>query len=76
MARRSGVAVGGATLLEPVPGSSPPLTLAALGVAVNGRTEAREHGLGGDAASVRIRAATPLLDLVRRALPARVTALD
>jgi nicotinamide-nucleotide amidase len=66
VAQRAGVAVGGATVLEPVPGSSPPLALAALGVAVGGRTEAREHRLGGDAASVRIRAATLLLDLIRR----------
>lgn len=66
VARRAGVAVGGATVREPVPGSSPPLTLAALGVAVDGRTEARGHRLGGDAASVRIRAATLLLDLIRR----------
>ncbi|MGH7275601.1 MAG: CinA family nicotinamide mononucleotide deamidase-related protein [Candidatus Rokuibacteriota bacterium] len=66
VARRLGVGVGGATLLEPVPGSAPPLTHAALGVAVQGASEAREHRLGGDPASVRIRAATLLLDLIRR----------
>jgi hypothetical protein len=43
---------------------------AALGVAVRGRLSGHEHTLGGDAASQRIRAATLLLDEIRRALPA------
>jgi hypothetical protein len=42
--------------------------LAALGVAVDGAREAREHRLGGDPASVPPRAATLLLDLIRRAV--------
>jgi hypothetical protein len=40
-------------------------------VAVDGALTGQEHTLGGDPASQRIRAATLLLDEVRRALPER-----
>ena len=65
-----GVEVGAASYVEPVADSSPPVARAALGVAVRGRLSGHEHTLGGDAASQRIRAATLLLDEIRRALPA------
>jgi nicotinamide-nucleotide amidase len=68
VARWADVPVGAASCLAPVPGTSPPLMRAALAVAVDGRTEGREHRLGGDAVSVRVRAATLLLDQIRRAL--------
>ena len=68
VARWAGAAVGAASCLEVVAGTAPPMTRAALAVTVDGRTEGREHRLGGDAASVRIRAATLLLDQIRRAL--------
>jgi nicotinamide-nucleotide amidase len=64
------VDVGAASYVEAVPDASPPLARAALGVAVRGRLSGHEHTLGGDAASQRIRAATLLLDEIRRALPA------
>jgi molybdenum cofactor synthesis domain-containing protein len=41
-----------------------------LAVWTDGQREAREHRFGGDAASIRIRAAALLLDPIRRALPA------
>ena len=66
----AGVDVGAASYVEPVPDSSPPVSRAALGVAVRGRLTGHEHTLGGDPASQRIRAATLLLDEIRRALPA------
>ena len=65
-----GVEVGAASYVEPVPDSSPPVARAALGVAVRGGLSGHEHTLGGDAGSQRIRAATLLLDEIRRALPA------
>jgi len=65
-----GVEVGAASYVEPLPDSSPPVARAALGVAVRGGLSGHEHTLGGDAASQRIRAATLLLDEIRRALPA------
>jgi nicotinamide-nucleotide amidase len=68
-ARWAGVDVGGASYVEPVPDSAPPVSRVALGVAVRGALTGHEHTLGGDAASQRIRAATLLLDEVRRALP-------
>jgi hypothetical protein len=46
------------------------MSRAALDVAMRGRVSGHEHTLGGDAASQRIRAATLLLDEIRRALPA------
>lgn len=70
-ARWAGVEVGAASYAEPVADSTPPLTRVALGVAVQGRLTGQEHTLGGDAASQRIRAATLLLDELRRALPGR-----
>jgi competence/damage-inducible protein CinA-like protein len=66
----AGVEVGAASYVEAVPDSSPPVARAALGVAVRGRLSGQEHTLGGDAASQRIRAATLLLDEIRRTLPA------
>jgi nicotinamide-nucleotide amidase len=66
----AGVDVGAASYVEPVPASSPPVARVALGVAVRGTLTGHEHTFGGDAASQRIRAATLLLDEVRRALPA------
>lgn len=69
-ARWAGVAVGAASYVEPVPGSSPPVARVALAVAVNGALSGHEHTLGGDPASQRIRAATLLLDEVRRAMRA------
>ena len=63
------VEVGAASYVELVPDSSPAVTRAALGVAVRGHLTGHEHTLGGDAASQRIRAATLLLDEIRRALP-------
>jgi nicotinamide-nucleotide amidase len=68
--RWAAVDVGAASYIEPVVDASPPLARAALAVAVHGRLSGREHTLGGDAASQRIRAATLLLDEIRRALPA------
>jgi nicotinamide-nucleotide amidase len=65
----AGVDVGAASFVEPVLDSSPPVSRAALGVAVRGHLSGHEHTLGGDAASQRIRAATLLLDEIRRALP-------
>jgi competence/damage-inducible protein CinA-like protein len=66
----AGVDVGAASYVEAVPESSPPVARAAVGVAVRGALTGHEHTLGGDAASQRIRAATLLLDEIRRALPA------
>jgi nicotinamide mononucleotide (NMN) deamidase PncC len=59
---------GLATCFEDVPASTPPVTLICLAVAGGGKTETREHRFGGDHASLRIRAATLALDLLRRAL--------
>lgn len=70
MACRAGVRVGGAVRLEPIPGTSPPALLAAVAATLDGAGLAREHRIGGDPASARIRAATLLLDQVRRTLPA------
>ena len=64
------VDVGAASYVEPVVDSSPPVARAALAVSVRGRLSGHEHTLGGDPASQRIRAATLLLDEIRRALPA------
>lgn len=69
-ARWAGVEVGAASYVEAVPESSPPVSRVALGVSVRGTLAGHEHTLGGDAASQRIRAATLLLDEVRRAIPA------
>jgi len=64
------VDVGAASYVEPVVDSSPPVARAALAVSVRGRLSGHEHTLGGDPPSQRIRAATLLLDEIRRALPA------
>jgi nicotinamide-nucleotide amidase len=64
----SGAQWGLATCFEDVPDSTPPVTLICLAVAGGGKTETREHRFGGDHASLRIRAATLALDLLRRAL--------
>lgn len=69
-ARWAAVDVGAASYVEPVPDSAPPVSRVGLGVAVRGTLTGHEHTLGGDAASQRIRAATLLLDEVRRAIPA------
>jgi nicotinamide-nucleotide amidase len=65
----AGVAVGAATYLEAVPDATPPATGVVVAVSRDDHAEAREYRFGGDPASIRIRAATLLLDLVRRALP-------
>jgi nicotinamide-nucleotide amidase len=69
-ARWAEVEVGAGSYAEPVPDSSPAVARVALGVSVRGVLTGHEHVLGGDAASQRLRAATLLLDEVRRALPA------
>lgn len=69
VARWGSTEVGGATYLEDLAAASPPLTRAALGVFVRGQGEVREYRFGGDPPSIRIRASTLLLDLIRRALP-------
>lgn len=69
VARLAAASVGAATYVEPVSDSAPPVVRVALAVAVGGAAEAREHRFGGDAPSIRIRAATLLIDLARRALP-------
>jgi len=71
VARWAGVDVGAAAWLEDVVGSAPPIARAAIAVAVGGRATGREHRVGGDRTSVRIRAGTLLLDELRRALLAR-----
>jgi nicotinamide-nucleotide amidase len=68
VARWAGVAVGAASWFEDVRDASPPITRVALGVATPTGTATREYRLGGDRPSMRIRAATLLLDHVRRAL--------
>jgi hypothetical protein len=65
----AGVEVGAAAYLEPIPATSPPLVRASLAVDHGGRAATREHRLGGDVGSIRIRAGTLLLDLLRHALP-------
>jgi nicotinamide-nucleotide amidase len=62
--------IGASTYFEDVPAGATPVTLAAVGVSVDGATDAREYRLGGDPSSIRIRAATLALDLLRRSLPA------
>jgi nicotinamide-nucleotide amidase len=64
----SGASVGLATYFEEVPDSTPPVTLVCLAVSHDGRSETREYRFGGDPASLRIRAATLALDLLRRSL--------
>lgn len=65
----AGVTVGGAAYLEPLAGASPPAIRVAVAVTADGETDARDYRFGGDPPSVRVRAATLLLDLIRRTLP-------
>ncbi len=69
-AKWAGVGVGAATLIDPVPGTSPAVQRVVVAVSADGQAEAREHRFGGDLPSIRIRGATLLLDLIRRSLPA------
>jgi len=65
----SKVTAGAATVFEPAPGVEPPVTVVGLAVSLDDREESREHRFGGDLPSMRIRAATLTLDLLRRTLP-------
>jgi len=65
----SGVTVGAATVFEGVRGSEPPVTVVGLAVSLDTGEESREYRFGGDLPSMRIRAATLTLDLLRRTLP-------
>ena len=65
----SGVEIGLATVFEDVPDTTPPVTVVGIAVALAGRRAGREHRLGGDRPSLRIRTATLALDLLRRSLP-------
>lgn len=65
-----GVEVGAATILEEVSGSQPPTVAAGIAVSLKGREEGRAYTFGGDLPSIRLRAATLALDLLRRTLPA------
>ena len=65
----SGVEIGLATVFEDVPDTTPPVTVVGIAVALDGRRAGREHRLGGDRPSLRIRTATLALDLLRRSLP-------
>jgi nicotinamide-nucleotide amidase len=69
IAKWAAAGVGAALCLEALPGTTPPVTSVVTAVAAEGHEELREQRMGGDAASIRARAATLLLDLVRRALP-------
>ena len=64
----SGVEIGLATVFEDVPDTTPPVTVVGIAVARGGRRVGREHRLGGDRPSLRIRTATLALDLLRRSL--------
>lgn len=70
VARWAGVGAGGASVVEPVPGATPPAQRVAVAASAADRVEVRQYRFGGDLPSIRIRAATLLLDLVRRSLPA------
>jgi len=59
---------GAATVFEAVPEVEPPVTAVGLAVSLDDREESREYRFGGDLASMRIRAATLTLDLLRRTL--------
>lgn len=65
----SGAAAGLATVFEEVPEAEPRVTIVGLAVSRGGMEgRSREHRLGGDTASIRIRTATLALDLLRRAM--------
>lgn len=66
-----GVEVGAATVFEEDPDAQPPVTVIGLGAALDGSLESREYRFGGDLPSIRIRAATLALDLLRRTLGGR-----
>jgi hypothetical protein len=63
-----GVEIGAATVFEDGRGSGPPVTTVGIAGALGDHEEGRESRFGGDPASVRIRAATLALDLLRRTL--------
>jgi nicotinamide-nucleotide amidase len=65
-ARWARAQVGAALLVEPSDG--PTAVRVGIGVATARAGEGRAYGMGGDLASVRIRAGTLLLDLLRRTL--------
>lgn len=65
----SAVMVGAAAVFEPVPAVEPPVTGVGFAVSLDNREESREYRIGGDLPSMRIRAATLTLDLLRRTLP-------
>jgi nicotinamide-nucleotide amidase len=69
-AKWAGAGVGAAAWREPVADSAPPTHRVLVAVAADGADDAREYRFGGDLPSIQIRAATMLLDLVRRVLPA------
>lgn len=60
--------VGAAVVLEETRATPTPLAAAAFGVWARGGTHGQELKLGGDRTSMRLRAATLLLDEIRRAL--------
>ena len=64
----SGVEIGLATVFEDVPDTTPPVTVVGIAVALAGRRAGREHRLGGDRPSLRIRTATLARVLLRRSL--------
>lgn len=63
-----GVEIGAATVFEDGRGSGAPVTTVGIAGALGDHEEGREYRFGGDPASVRIRAATLALDLLRRTL--------
>ncbi len=69
VAKWAGAGVGAAVCLEPSPETSPPATRVSVAVATDSQRDAREYRFGGDLLSIRIRAATLVLDLIRRVLP-------
>ncbi len=60
--------VGAATVFEALQRTEPPVTVVGVAVSLDDREESREYRLGGDFPSIRIRAATLTLDLLRRSL--------
>jgi len=68
VARWADVSVGAAVWFEDIRDAVPPITRVAVAAVTPAGTASREYRLGGDRPSMRIRAATLLLDHVRRAL--------
>ncbi len=60
--------VGAATVFEALQRTELPVTVVGLAVSLDDREESRGYRLGGDFPSIRIRAATLTLDLLRRSL--------